>query len=121
MEEADLFKMSGASAGTIAIVLLVYKIGKSIVGKRLISNCCGRKVEVGLDVKEATTPVETKIEIKNPLRVEDVQEHSQQRVYRSELREDGRDEHQLRPLQVPSQQEGSSRAQGNGGGMPDDA
>ena len=68
MDEAELFKMSGASAGTIAIVILLYKIGKSIVGKRLISNCCGRKVEVGLDIKDATTPIETKIEIKtNPL------------------------------------------------------
>ena len=79
MEEVDLFKMSGASAGTIAIILLIYKIGKSILGKRLVSNCCGKKMEVGVDVKGATTPVDdVKIEIKNPLRVDgNTQEHSQ--------------------------------------------
>lgn len=70
MDTAELFKMSGASAGTIAIVLLLYKIFKSVVGKRLISNCCGKKLEVGIDVRETTTPKpdETKIEIKtNPM------------------------------------------------------
>ena len=57
MDDAELFKMSGASAGTIAIVLLAYRIFKSVLGKRLVSNCCGRKMEVGIDIKDATTPV----------------------------------------------------------------
>jgi len=53
--DTDLLAMSGASAGTIAIVLLVYKVLKSVVGKKLISNCCGRKGELGLDI-QPTTP-----------------------------------------------------------------
>jgi hypothetical protein len=76
MDDSELFKMSGASAGTIAIVLLIYKIAKSVIGKRLVSNCCGKKMEVGLDIKDATTPVETRIEIKNPLRVDDIPQDS---------------------------------------------
>lgn len=65
----ELLKMSGASAGTIAIVLLVYKIFKATLGKRLISNCCGTKLEVGLDIKDSVpTPKEDVcVEIKNPI------------------------------------------------------
>lgn len=67
MEDAELLKMSGASAGTIAIVILVYKIGKSIVGKRFISNCCGKKMEIGIDIKEGTTPVSNPLVIRQPV------------------------------------------------------
>jgi hypothetical protein len=68
MDNESLLKMSGASAGTIAIVLLIYKILKSVVGKRLVSTCCERKMEVSLDIKEATTPIQTKPELKtNPM------------------------------------------------------
>jgi hypothetical protein len=56
---------------------------------------------------------EVKIEIKNPLRVEDVQERSEQRIHRSELRQDRRDESPQRTLQVPLQQEGSPHPQGD--------
>jgi hypothetical protein len=67
--DEELLKMSGASAGTIAIVLVVYKILKSALGKRLISNCCGRKIEVGLDIKDSvpTPKDEVCLEIKNPI------------------------------------------------------
>jgi len=58
---------------------------------------------------------EVKIEIKNPLRVEDVQERSQQQLHRSELRQDRRDESGISTLQVPLHQEGSSHPQGNNG------
>ena len=66
MDDTELLKMSGASAGTIAIILLVYKILKSMIGKRFISKCCDKKIEVGLDIKETpNTPVV--VEIKNPM------------------------------------------------------
>lgn len=68
MDTAELFKMSGASAGTIAIVLLLYKLFKSVLGKRFISTCCGKKLEVGIDVRQGLTPREERVEIKiNPL------------------------------------------------------
>lgn len=67
--DEELLKMSGASAGTIAIVLVVYKILKGVLGKRLVSNCCGKKLEVGLEVKDSipTPKEEVCLEIKNPL------------------------------------------------------
>jgi len=52
--DEQLLKMSGASAGTIAIVIIVYKILKSVLGKKIISNCCGKKMEVGIDVQPST-------------------------------------------------------------------
>jgi hypothetical protein len=85
MDDTDLLKMSGASAGTVAIILLIYRVLKSVLGKRFISHCCGKKMEVGIDVKEGVTPKEeVKIEIKtNPMlekdgstRKQDEQEHS---------------------------------------------
>jgi hypothetical protein len=74
MNDIELFKMSGLSAGTITILFLLYKLLKSTVGKRFISNCCGKKMEVGLEVREIhrspSTPSveETRLEIKsNPM------------------------------------------------------
>lgn len=54
--EEDLLKMSGVSAGSIAILLLVYRILKSVKGKRFVSVCCQRKIDMGFDVKEMETP-----------------------------------------------------------------
>ena len=56
--EEDLLKMSGVSAGSIAIVLLIYRILKSMKGKRFISVCCQQKMDVGFDVGTVETPKE---------------------------------------------------------------
>jgi hypothetical protein len=75
MDDADLMKLSGASAGTVAIVLLFYRIFKSVLGKKLVSNCCGKKMEVGIDVQASTPRQDTSIEIKNPIHKVDVVLH----------------------------------------------
>ena len=67
MDETELLKMSGFSAGSIAIVLLVYRILKSVKGKRFISVCCQRKVDIGFDIGNVETPKEHK----NPMIVID--------------------------------------------------
>jgi hypothetical protein len=66
----ELLKMSGVSAGTIAIVLLVYKIAKQLLGKRLVSNCCGKKLEVGVEIKDTVITPDVCLEIKNPIHKE---------------------------------------------------
>lgn len=75
MEVVDLLKMSGFSAGTITALFLIYKFLKSMRGKKFVSSCCGRKLDVGFDVRnmESQTPTtlslpalnEVKIEMKN--------------------------------------------------------
>ena len=68
MDDTDILKMSGLSASSLAIVLIIYKLLKSAVGKKLVSNCCGRKLEVGMTVTDMpTTPREVRIEVQNPM------------------------------------------------------
>ena len=68
MDDAELLKVSGFSASTIAVVLIVYRLLKTITGKKIVSNCCGKKVEVGVAVAEMTPKCEeTVLEIRNPI------------------------------------------------------
>lgn len=64
MDDLDMIKTAGVSTTGVAVLLLVYRLFKSIQGKRLVSSCCGRKLEVGLAV-EQMTPKD--IVIHNPL------------------------------------------------------
>lgn len=59
----DILMNAGLSTTGVAIVLIAYRFLKSIQGKKLVSNCCGRKLEVGMNV-EAMTP---NLRIDNPL------------------------------------------------------
>jgi hypothetical protein len=68
MEETDLFKLAGLSTSGVAIVLIVYRFLKSVKGKKFISSCCGKKMDVGFDVAEMTPP-HISIPIENPLRL----------------------------------------------------
>lgn len=75
MDDTDLLRLSGVSGGTIAIVLIVYRILKSVIGKKLISNCCGKKMEVGIDVQNTTPHTDVVLEIKNPLKGDETRNH----------------------------------------------
>jgi hypothetical protein len=74
MEDAELLKMSGFSVTGIAIGLVIYKVIKGVLNKKLVSNCCGRRMEVGVAIseQEAHTPrptmPDTHITITNPLK-----------------------------------------------------
>ena len=54
MDDLTLLKSAGVSTTTIVIVFAIYKLFKSVLGKKLVSSCCGRKMEVGIDVKPMT-------------------------------------------------------------------
>ena len=64
MDDTDLLKMAGVSTSGLAIILIVYRVLKSVKGKRLVSSCCGKKIEVGIDVEEMTPKA---IVIDNPV------------------------------------------------------
>lgn len=68
MEESVL-QTSGLSAGTIVVILIIYRLLKSIEGKRFVSRCCGKKAEVGFEIKNMETPPanDISLEIKNPI------------------------------------------------------
>jgi len=50
---------AGVSTGSIAILFIAYKVWSAIRGHRLISDCCGKFYEVGVDVRDMppTPPV----------------------------------------------------------------
>jgi hypothetical protein len=49
---------AGLSTTGVAILLIVVRVLKSLQGKKLVSTCCGRRGEMGMDVVEMTpTPV----------------------------------------------------------------
>jgi hypothetical protein len=57
----NLLMNAGTSAGSVAIVLIVYKVLKAIIGKRFISDCCGHRGEIGIDVRNMSiTPPKDK-------------------------------------------------------------
>ena len=54
---------AGVSTGSIAILFLLYRIWLSVKGHRLVSDCCGRFYEVGVDVRDMPpTPVKQETE-----------------------------------------------------------
>jgi hypothetical protein len=49
-----LLMNAGLSTTGVALLLIVYRLIKSVQGKKLVSSCCGRKIEVGVDVVPMT-------------------------------------------------------------------
>ena len=59
---------AGVSTGSIAILFLLYRIWLSIKGHRLVSDCCGRFYEVGVDVRDMPpTPMKQETDSHPPL------------------------------------------------------
>lgn len=46
----------GMSSTGVAIVLIVYRVLKWLNKKKFVSECCGKKMEVGVSVVENSTP-----------------------------------------------------------------
>lgn len=60
--EANYLASAGVSSSTIAIIYIVYRLFKKFEGHKLVSNCCGKKTEVGFAVEDMSPshPAETK-------------------------------------------------------------
>jgi hypothetical protein len=56
MDDTELLKMAGFSTTGMAILMIVWRVLKSVQGKKLVSTCCGRKGEMGVDVVAMTPP-----------------------------------------------------------------
>lgn len=59
--DASLLASAGVSTTTMAVLFIAYKVFMKMKGHRLVSDCCGRKAEVGFDVRDMppTPPEET--------------------------------------------------------------
>ena len=60
--DETLLMNAGLTTSGVAILLIVYRVFKTIQGKKLVSSCCGRRVEVGLDV----VPMTPVVVVENP-------------------------------------------------------
>jgi len=67
--DASLLASAGVSTTTMAILFIAYKVFMKMKGHRLVSDCCGRKAEVGFDVRDMppTPPEETQSHQSPPL------------------------------------------------------
>lgn len=61
-----LLMNAGLSTTGVAILLIVYRLIKSVQGKKLVSSCCGKKMELGMDVVPMT-PQHLVLDVPNPL------------------------------------------------------
>ena len=50
--DASLLASAGIGTTTMAILFIAYRVLQSAKGRRFVSNCCGRKGEVGFDVRD---------------------------------------------------------------------
>jgi len=57
--DASLLASAGVSSSSIVILYILYRVFIIIKGKKVVSNCCGKKLEVGVDVRDmAITPTD---------------------------------------------------------------
>ena len=54
---------AGISTSGVAIIFILYKVVKAIVNKKIVSSCCGQKMEMGVAVSDmkAESPVATAV------------------------------------------------------------
>jgi hypothetical protein len=50
--DAGVLQQAGLSTAGIAILFIAYRMSKAIIGHRLISDCCGRRMEMGLAIAD---------------------------------------------------------------------
>jgi hypothetical protein len=43
---------AGVGSSTIAVLFVAYKLFKNVEGHKLVSNCCGKRTEVGFAVED---------------------------------------------------------------------
>lgn len=61
--DSNALAAAGVSSSAIAVLFIVYKVLQKVVGHRVISNCCGRRMEVGVDIRDMpSTPEEQTLE-----------------------------------------------------------
>ena len=66
--DTNLLTSAGVSTTTFIVCMLLWKAWTSIKGRRLVSDCCGRWYEVGVDVREmGDTPITVLVDVEKPL------------------------------------------------------
>lgn len=64
----EVLMNAGLSTTGVALLLIAYRLFKSVQGKKLVSSCCGHKGELGIDVVPMTPP-HLAINVANPMQL----------------------------------------------------
>ena len=64
MDETSLLAQAGFTTTGVAVLLILVRSLKSVKGKKLVSSCCGRRLEMGVDVQTMTP---TDLQIRSPM------------------------------------------------------
>ena len=71
----DELRVAGFSTTGIAILLILYRVFKTLQGKRLVSSCCGHTGAVGFQVENMTPKHdEVIVMVENPVALKPLQE-----------------------------------------------
>jgi len=54
MDTTQLLTMAGFSTTGVAILAVLYKVWHSVKGRRFVSDCCGKKISVGVNTEDMT-------------------------------------------------------------------
>jgi hypothetical protein len=61
MDAQTIFAYGGASATVTAVSMFIFRNWKHIVGHVLVSKCCDRKFEMGIDVRDMTPEAKSSV------------------------------------------------------------
>lgn len=78
--DMNIFASAGVSTGAIVILGALWKIWNNVRGHRLVSDCCGRFYEVGVDVRDMPRTPEDKSRNQSLLSVQVEQSSGSQHV-----------------------------------------
>ena len=57
--DASQLAQVGMNSGAVAVLLLLYRVCVAVRGHLIVSRCCGRRLEMGYDVRPALDTVES--------------------------------------------------------------
>lgn len=52
--DSQLLATAGISTSGVAGLFILYKVAKLVINKRLVSDCCGKRISVGVSVQTMT-------------------------------------------------------------------
>ena len=56
--DIQLLQQFGVSASSVAILVTLYRLFQYVKGRKLVSECCGKRAEVGIDIRNLDSPID---------------------------------------------------------------
>lgn len=76
MDTKDLLSTAGLTTSGVAILAIIYKVWGFIKGRRLVSDCCGKRVSFGVNTETITPSHSTGVLVETHHEVVEVKHHA---------------------------------------------